>query len=114
MQRNLLERAAKEIAKEKIFTLIGDRSKANLLLTIMPGREGDTLVVPIAGVLVAASTDSYRLLVQDSVANEVLWDDSREASWMHSGAILDLVKELHRAIRTAESTSSSVGTKPAR
>lgn len=106
VERDLLDRAAREIETEGIFTLTGDRSKASLVLTIMPGREGDTLVVPIGGILVATSTDSYRLVVQDPATNEVLWDDSRDAHWTHSGAILDLVKDLHKAIRRAQVPSS--------
>ena len=61
------------------------------------------LLILVAGFFVAASTDSYRLLVQDPSTDEVLWDDSREANWMHSGAILDLVKDLHKAIRQEQS-----------
>jgi len=103
VERGLLDRAANEITKEGIFTLTGDRSTADLIFTVSPGREGDTVIVPVAGLFVAASTDSYRLLVQDPSTDEVLWDDSREAHWMHSGAILDLVKDLHKAIRQEHS-----------
>ena len=103
VERGLLDRAAEEIETAGLFTLTGDRSKADLIFTVAPGRQGDTYVIPVAGLFFETSEDSYRLLVQDPSTDDVLWDDSRTASWTHSGAILDLVKDLHEAIRQEQS-----------
>ena len=67
----------------------------------MPRGQGDggSLTAPVGGILITVSNDTYRLVVQDPATSEVLWDDSREAGWTKSGAILDLVKDLHKAIR---------------
>ena len=103
VEGSLLDRAAREIETEGIYTLTENHSKANLVLTIMPGREGDTLRVPIGALLFSSSNEFYRLVVQDRVTSEVLWDDSREAGRTPGGAILDLVKDLHKAIRQEQS-----------
>ncbi len=99
VEGSLLDRAAREIETEGIFTLTENYREANLFLTITLGREGDTTVISIDALLFPSSNESYRLIVQDSVTSEVLWDDSREAGGTPSGAILDLVKDLHEAIR---------------
>ena len=86
VEGSLLDRAAREIETEGIYTLTEDHLKANLLLTIMPGRKGDTLGIPVGTLLFPPSNESYRLVVQDSLTREVLWDDSREADGTRSVA----------------------------
>ncbi len=103
VEGGLLDRAAREIETEGIFTLTENDRKANLFLTIMLGREGDTTVIPIGALLFPSSNESYRLVVQDPLTSKVLWDASREAGGTRSGAILDLVKDLHKAIRQEQS-----------
>ncbi len=103
VERSLLDRAAREIEMEGIYTLTEDHIKANLILTIMPGRKGDTLRIPLGTLLFPSSNESYRLVVRDPLTSKVLWDDSRETGGTRSGAILDLVKDLHKAIRQEQS-----------
>ena len=68
VERKWVDRMAEEIQKLDRFTLVGDRTEADLVVTLTTGHPGDTIT----------TLDSLRLVVQDAGTHETLWDDSRE------------------------------------
>jgi hypothetical protein len=105
MKRNVLNRAAAEISKQKIFTLTEDRSKATLILMVREVGLGRRRLScdDVTGSFSCTEDANLviNLRVQDAATDDVLWENFREVRWTYGGAILDLVKDLHKTVRGA-------------
>lgn len=108
IEREWIDRAAEEIQKIDRFQLTATRGDADLVFILATGQPGESVLVPLTGGgAVAGTYKSARLVVQDPIANELLWDDSRVIYWRWEGAVADLVKDLHSRIDDLARSSSS-------
>ena len=98
VDRKWLDHAAKEIQKLDRFQLVASRSDAQLVFVLTHGQPGETIAVPVGGIIVAATYKSVRLAVLEPMTGEVVWDDSRPIHWRWAGAVGDLVKDLHKRL----------------
>ena len=53
VERKHIDHLAKELQKRERFELVGDRERADLVFLLARGRPGATVVVPVAGFMVA-------------------------------------------------------------
>ena len=101
IERGWLNWAADEIRNLDRFVLVGDREDAELVFTVIHTESNEgTAVVPLTGVGIIAvplEQQGVSLVVQDG-NGKVLWNDSREINWLASGAVKDLIRDLHKAI----------------
>ena len=101
MEREWLDWAADEIHKLKRFKLVGDREDAELVFTVTYSESnGGTAVAPLAGLGIVAlpiGQKGVSLHVHDTEGT-LLWTDAREVNWLLSGAVKDLIRDIHKAI----------------
>ena len=101
MEREWLDWAAEEIQKLKRFKLVGDREDAELVFTVTYSESnGGTAVLPLTGVGIVAlpiGQKGVSLHVHDTEGT-LLWTDAREVNWLLSGAVKDLIRDIHKAI----------------
>ena len=101
MEREWLDWAAEEIQKLKRFKLVGDREDAELVFTVTYSESnGGTAVLPLTGVGIVAlpiGQKGVSLHVHDTEGT-LLWTDEREVNWLLSGAVKDLIRDIHKAI----------------
>ena len=101
VKRGWLSWAADEIQNFDRFKLVGDREDAELVFTLIYSKSSEgTAVLPLTGVGIIAvpiGQQGFTLVVQDEMG-KVLWNDSREVNWLGSGAVKDLIRDLHKAI----------------
>ena len=105
IERGWLNWAAEEIQKLGRFELVGDREEADLVFTVIYSESnGGTTVVPLTGVgIIAVPIDQKGVsLVVHGGDGKLLWNDSREINWLASGAVKDLIRDLHKAINQNE------------
>ena len=101
IERGWLNWAADEIRKFDRFELVGDREDAELVFTVIHSESNQgTAVVPLTGVGIVAvplEEQGVTLVVHDQ-NGRLLWNDSRAINWLASGAVKDLIRDLHKAI----------------
>ena len=101
IEREWLDWAAEEIRKLDRFELMGDQEDADLTFTVIrwDSREG-VAAVPITGVgVIAVPLDQEGVsLAVHTKGGRLVWDDSREINWLASGAVKDLIRDLHKAV----------------
>ena len=105
-----LSHAAREFRTQGRFELVAEREDADLIAAVFTdstytsGQELIALPIfgggVIAGVEDSKQTTFYLQLVERR-RDRVVWTDSRPVHLFVRGAVLDLVKDLHRAIREA-------------
>ena len=105
IERGWLNWAAEEIHKLDRFELVGDREDAELVFTIIHTESDEgTAVLPLTGggtISVPLEQQGVTLFVHDQ-NDQLLWNDSREINWLASGAVKDLIRDLHKAINQNE------------
>lgn len=101
-EREWLDWAAEEIRKLGRFQLVAERESAELVISIISStRQEGAAAIPIDGVGIIAvplEGNSVRIVVQREIDNRELWRDQREINWLASGAVKDLIRDLHKAI----------------
>ncbi len=101
VDRRWLDRLAQEFTKTKRFVLVASEAEADVVATLARGK-GTTVGIPVAGVMVAAENEAFRLRVTKAGTGELLWDDYREASVTIGGAVSGMVKRLHQRLILAD------------
>ena len=102
-ERDWLNHAAIEFQRQKRFELVASRDTADLVATFHSGRDGSTVVVPVPGFgVIGERFNVFYLDITDQSTGQTVWSDSREVQLAKRGAVLDLVKNLHKAISAAE------------
>ena len=119
VERKLLNHAGEEFGRQSRFTLIADRDRADLIAILSDGPPrpridgGPGITVPGY-----TSTSGYRtpdtsfdfsicpcrvftFTFLHPASGQVVWQDARPVFWAERGAVLDLVKDLHMALRDA-------------
>jgi hypothetical protein len=103
VERRWLDHVADEFRRQDRFALVARPGEADLVVTLAGGDTGDSVIVPIGGFFFDVAVNAFTLVVQEAIGGEVLWEDSRSIGWARRGTALDLVKDLHKAIGSAES-----------
>ena len=104
-----LRHAASEFRKQGRFELTNQEGTADLMAYFSPkvDERDMTLRLPVPfgrGTIMVeedASKTTFVLEVIDVASETVLWRDERPVTWFKRGAVIDLVKNLHEAMRDA-------------
>ena len=91
IERKWLNHAANEFISHDRFTLVGSSANADLVATLTFDTDSWWKF----------KADVFQLIIRDVQTDELVWEDARPVNFAKRGAVLDLVKDLHTAIRLA-------------
>lgn len=91
---NWIDVAASEFEKQGRLTAVDDPTEADLLAVFTSHRDGTVTFL-------GSRYKVFRVEIIDVASGLSVWTDAREVQWTDNGAVKDMVKDLHRALRHA-------------